>query len=420
LFSSLISLHCRQFFHRRENAMSNKDPKLNKTNEQDGLVPAETDVNSVEPVLNASGADPSDTNTTEENVQPDGFEDNPVDEVDLSADDLLDDVRRSLITDAADVEEAEKSKWWKRIGRGSRKKTDSDEDASESNAIPVDEPVDLESQQDSVVSEYAEQLDDLIDMLEEDGTKEPALEMPEDEVRHEDLVIPDDEPQEVIDLVELKKRAFSSRGAAEGESFSEVRAVALDDGEEVFVEVEVKAEDPTQERINSIKNALRPYQRYFYFVVIFVALIMVVVVSASLYQIYLRSLPTPPVEEVAALPYPVAMNLPGDIRFTLGKGILDNNGKWEPNGAEWLEGTEVCRWIAIPYSRQLEAVVRTLTQSDQIDLTMSNNDKLTYTVYSIEQLKIEEMQKLDTNAPCMLLMLAQPGADERWVVTAKP
>jgi len=115
----------------------------------------------------------------------------------------------------------------------------------------------------------------------------------------------------------------------------------------------------------------------------------------------------------------VAIRLPGDIRFTLGKGSLQN-GKWEPNGAEWLDGTEICRWIAIPYSRQLEAVLRTLTRDDQIDLTMSNNDKLTYTVYSIEQLNIEEMQKLDSNSPCMLLMLAQPGADERWIVTAKP
>jgi len=125
------------------------------------------------------------------------------------------------------------------------------------------------------------------------------------------------------------------------------------------------------------------------------------------------------VEEFSALPYPVAMNLPGGLNFHLGKGKLDE-GRWNPRGPEWLEGTEICRWIAIPHSRQLEAVVRTLTREDQIELIMSNNDKLVYTVYSIDQLNIEEMQELDSGSPCMLLVLAQSDSDERWVVTAVP
>jgi len=113
------------------------------------------------------------------------------------------------------------------------------------------------------------------------------------------------------------------------------------------------------------------------------------------------------------------MNLPGGLRFSLGKGKLQE-GKWNPRGPEWLEGTEVCRWIAIPHSRQLEAVVRTLTREDQIELLMSNNDTLTYTVSSIDQLTLDEMQARDTGSPCMLLVLAQADSEERWVVTANP
>jgi hypothetical protein len=96
------------------------------------------------------------------------------------------------------------------------------------------------------------------------------------------------------------------------------------------------------------------------------------------------------------------------------------NGKWNPRGPEWLEGTEVCRWVAIPWSRQLEAVIRTLTQEDKIELGMSNSDRVVYDVYSITQMSIEEMQELDSNSPCLLLVLAQADSDKRWVVTAIP
>ncbi len=103
----------------------------------------------------------------------------------------------------------------------------------------------------------------------------------------------------------------------------------------------------------------------------------------------------------------------------LGKGAI-KDGEWNPQGPEWLEGTEICRWVAIPWSRQLEAVVRTLTQKDSLELVMSNNDKLTYSVYSIKEMTLAEMQKLDSNSPCLLLVLAKQDSDTRWVVTALP
>ena len=85
-----------------------------------------------------------------------------------------------------------------------------------------------------------------------------------------------------------------------------------------------------------------------------------------------------------------------------------------------MQGTEVCRWVALPYSRQVEAVLRTLNPDDPIDLGMSNNDNLTYKVYSIKQMSPQEMQELDSNSPCLLVVLAEPDAEERWVLTALP
>jgi hypothetical protein len=113
------------------------------------------------------------------------------------------------------------------------------------------------------------------------------------------------------------------------------------------------------------------------------------------------------------------VSLPGGWSFKLAKGSLVD-GEWNPRGAEWLQGTEVCRWVALPWSRQLEAVVRTLNPKDPIELVMSNQDKLVYEVYSLRQMSAEEMQALDSNSPCLLIVLAEADTEKRWVLTALP
>jgi hypothetical protein len=173
------------------------------------------------------------------------------------------------------------------------------------------------------------------------------------------------------------------------------------------------------ERLKAIENVFRPYRRYIYFGLAFLGFVAVAITSIVLFDAYKQSLPPEPVQEAPALPYPTSMKLPGGLNFNLGKGTLQN-GRWNPRGPEWLEGTEICRWVAIPWSRQLEAVVRTLTQDDQIELGMSNSDWVAYNVYSINQLTIEEMQEFDSDSPCLLLVLAEADSDKRWVVTAIP
>ncbi len=70
------------------------------------------------------------------------------------------------------------------------------------------------------------------------------------------------------------------------------------------------------------------------------------------------------------VPIPASIQLPGGWTFRLGKGSLGADGLWEPYGAEWLRGTEICKWIALPWSTQLEAVIRTLEAGDPIELTI--------------------------------------------------
>ena len=103
--------------------------------------------------------------------------------------------------------------------------------------------------------------------------------------------------------------------------------------------------------------------------------------------------------------------------FALGRGnIVDN--KWDPKGAEWLVGTEICKWIALPWSDQLEAVFKTLKPGDPIILVMSNFDRWPYKVQSYQAVEVNKMSGLDRNSPSVLLILVKPGSTSRQVITA--
>lgn len=326
-----------------------------------------------------------------------------------SMDDLLDDVRRSLIEAEAQAEE-KKPGWLSRITKGFQKEPSAAAASEELEAIPATSEVPEAQPKEA---EYLSEIDDLIEMLE----PEPSVE--EAKLEPAPTVETAPEPEPTVDMEELKKRVFSPGAGSEVQEASQVRAVALEGGEEVFVEVEARKEDASQERMKAFENSLRPYRQYLFFAIAVFGVVMAVLAVGLMYTAYQRTLPPEPTPIPSNLPHPVAMTLPGGLNFNLGTGAI-RDGSWNPAGPEWLQGTEICRWVAIPWSTQLEAVVRTLTKDDSIELVMSNDDRLSYDVFSIQQLTLEEMQALDQNSPCLLLVLAEQDAEERWVVTAKP
>jgi hypothetical protein len=91
---------------------------------------------------------------------------------------------------------------------------------------------------------------------------------------------------------------------------------------------------------------------------------------------------------------------------------------WEPYGAEWLQGTEICKWIALPWSTQLEAVIRTLEAGDPIEITMSNYDVLTYHVHSRQKVDGAHAEGLNLDIPSVLIILSSEDSDQKWVLTA--
>ena len=118
------------------------------------------------------------------------------------------------------------------------------------------------------------------------------------------------------------------------------------------------------------------------------------------------------------VPRPINVELPGGWSFNLKKGHLNTAGAWTPFGAEWLEGTEICRWVALPWSTQLEAVLRTLSAGDPIVVRMSNFDELTYYVQSRQKVDATQAAELNLDIPSLLIILSDKNSDQKWVITA--
>jgi hypothetical protein len=382
------------------NEMENESAAANK--ETTPSVPAESESTS-------SDMSPQETVelSSEEQISSDT-------ENESGSDDLLEDVRRSLIEEEETDKHKKEAKWWRRIGR----KQKSVEPEPSPPIVEIDLPATslqadlLQDQTQSPESEkYEDEINDLIDMLE---VESPESDAEPSAVAADAEILPEPEPE--IDFEQLKEQAFRPRTADDVES--DVRSIALEGGEEVFVEVESRPADTFKERREALENALKPYRSFIYVTLAVFGVFLAVILSFLIFNAYQQSRPQP-VKEVSNLPYPVAVSLPGGWSFNLGRGTLQA-GKWEPSGAEWLEGTEVCRWVSLPWSQQLEAVLRTLNPNDPIELVMSNNDKLIYGVYSIDEITIEEIQKVDSSSPCLLLILTGADSETRWVLNAKP
>src|SRR5215204_1736469 len=168
-------------------------------------------------------------------------------ENDISADELLDEVRRALIEE--DAGDEKKPSWWNKLGKG--KQPEQHEDV-----IPNTSKYVIEKPKED--DQYLDEIDELIDLLEPEAetVKVEAVAKPE--------IVTPVEPEVQIDVEELKKRVFSPVETVKEQEMSEVRAIALEGGEEVFVEVEAKVEDPLEERLKSFENSLRPYRKYIY------------------------------------------------------------------------------------------------------------------------------------------------------------
>jgi hypothetical protein len=122
---------------------------------------------------------------------------------------------------------------------------------------------------------------------------------------------------------------------------------------------------------------------------------------------------------IASPPVPVGLRLTGGWSFELGSGIMVD-GKWNPTKSEWLIGTEVRRVVALPWNKQIAAVVQTFEPGDLLDLEMSNGDSFTYKVLTVSEIAVDDTSILYDIRPTLAIILNNPEAEKRWVVVAEP
>jgi len=230
------------------------------------------------------------------------------------------------------------------------------------------------------------------------------------------------EEQKLDEKIQLPKLPVKTDDKAEID-FEKVREVALQEYDSTQVEPAFVQKISMQEEVRKTIRESKPFERIL--IIVVVALTAAVLLFSGIFIVVKSiSFPTPEptvVVDLNSMVYPTRLSLPGGWEFNLGQGSVDG-GEWSPQGAEWLIGTEISRWVALPWSLQLEAVLRTLKSDDQIELTMSNFDNLVYNVYSIQEMTIGEMQALDAKTPSLLVVLfeGEDNSDAHWVVIALP
>jgi hypothetical protein len=208
-------------------------------------------------------------------------------------------------------------------------------------------------------------------------------------------------------------------GEGSEEDAASLRQQALQDYVITPEEPEEEANPSLPHRFRRSWRYMRPLEKRLLIGAALIVGLAVIVGSGFLVRQALPG-PTPrATPTLSTLPFPISVSLPGGWVFPLRTGFVQS-GTWNPTGPEWLQGTEICRWVSLPWTVQLEAVIRTLRADDEIRLSMSNYDSLVYKVKSVEQVPSGQVGDLSTNTPSLLLILSKDGAGTRWVVTAKP
>jgi hypothetical protein len=118
-------------------------------------------------------------------------------------------------------------------------------------------------------------------------------------------------------------------------------------------------------------------------------------------------------------PIPSSVLLPDGQIFSLKVGTV-TDGSWTPKGAEWLAGTEVPRWLALPWSNSLESTALSYKVNAPISLHMSNGDTLVYRFESALEIPRGGMGAFHANTTDLLIILSKPGASTRLVLVAGP
>lgn len=105
--------------------------------------------------------------------------------------------------------------------------------------------------------------------------------------------------------------------------------------------------------------------------------------------------------------------------FVLSEGAVNKSGLWEPQGSEWLAGTEVRRVVAVPYAPELATAVNRLKTGDELKLRLRSGEVVAYRVSDVKRIKRHQIEVLSEKLPSLVVMLYGERSGERTVAVAE-
>lgn len=199
-------------------------------------------------------------------------------------------------------------------------------------------------------------------------------------------------------------------------AIQDVRSVALED----YAEPEANAVALEPETREPLWQRARTWARNHFAVTIALAAGLVVLVALAAIQPWNQAPIAQPNTPVPSdQPYPVGLELTGGWFFDINRSTIVN-GVWQPQGAEWLDNSQLRRVVALPWNKQSDAVIQTLERGDPVNLVFSNNDLIPFLVKSVERLEQTDTELFSENKPGLVIFLYGEESDQRWVVLALP
>jgi hypothetical protein len=159
-------------------------------------------------------------------------------------------------------------------------------------------------------------------------------------------------------------------------------------------------------------------------------IIMILIMAVMIYFLFLIGRPyfqnsptaTPTYTQIPtyAIPEPFSVEFPGGWQFLL-KTSRVPYPDWKPTRPEWLNGTQICKLIAIPWNIQIDAVYKTIVKGDVLTLMLDNKDQYSYIVNKLEtDSKDELIQKVNNPDPCLVIFLYKENSDRWQVISSVP
>ncbi len=209
------------------------------------------------------------------------------------------------------------------------------------------------------------------------------------------------------------QRRRSEVAYTKGDNLEEARSVAIEG-------YEIPEAEHTEEPARQAKRLSRSQK-----VLIGSAAFILLAAIGVFFYFYFK--PSPPLQmnlsdqllTVQGAPIPVGIVLPDGQAFDLAAGVLVD-GNWVPERPEWLSGSQVPRWLAIPWTKKLEQAAKAFKTNDLVHLQMSNGDTLDYRFQWMQDVPVQKIAAYHKNSAELLILLSKPRGSSRLILVAIP